>query len=59
MLTFHSVIGVDRIALLVSHHPVVRLVQSLTWPGIKRQTECRYAHVANLLEYGSFRPLLF
>ncbi|PQE29009.1 Zn(II)2Cys6 transcription factor protein [Rutstroemia sp. NJR-2017a BBW] len=42
----HSVTGVDHI---VSH--VGTSYPNPVLPGIKRQTECKYAHVANILEH--------
>lgn len=48
----YSVIGVGHIVLLVScSHFAMLCTCANVLQGIKRQTECRYAHVANLLEY--------
>lgn len=44
----------DRIVSHVSHTLICTPSHKLVltpYPGIKRQTECKYAHVANLLEY--------
>lgn len=53
-----SVIAVALTVLPVSRTLYPRLLSPQADPetGIKRQTECRYAHVANLLEYVAFLP---